>query len=232
MDALELKAYLAEVKQKFTEQDHIRRLEIVDQAISSFRKTQDDEEVVVQTELRELTNKIASLRAECSRSALDWIAHEEHVERVHALEREQAEWGKKIEADEAKLRGIEAELRSAKEECAEWEAVSVEEEVEFSGDALALRFFRNLGFVPSYDPAKLKAAAAAAAISTASKRNGSRASAAAAAAAAGNAAAFDRVLVRSESTGRATMFDVSAQGRARKGLDEREMAAQLWAAAR
>lgn len=83
----------------------------------------------------ELTNKISNLRAECSRSALDWISHDEHLARTHELEREQLEWTKKLAGDEAKLKQLEAELRDCKEECAMWEEVDVDEEVDFSGDA-------------------------------------------------------------------------------------------------
>jgi len=228
MDPGQIKEFLAEVKGKVEARDERERLENIDAAISRFRQEQDEDAVAADDELRELTAKIADLRAECSRAALDWIDHPTHVERVHALEREQAEWGKKIEADEARLRAVEAEVRKAKEECAEWEEVVVEDEVEFSGDALALRFFRNLGFVPSYahDISKLKKTPAAAAVS--SKKNNRQSTTAPTS----PVSTFDRVLVRSESTGRAVMLDVSAQGRAIKGWNDRDMAAQLWTAAR
>ncbi|CAD6885014.1 unnamed protein product [Tilletia caries] len=150
IDPGELKAYFTEIKQGFSPREHVDRLENVDAVITNFRKEQDQQEESAVAELRDLTNKLTNLKAECSRSHLDWIPHDEHVARIHELEREQAEWGKKLFADEGKLRQVEEELREAKEEVAMWEGVQVEDEVEFTGDALALRFFRFLGFVPSY----------------------------------------------------------------------------------
>ncbi|KAE8244478.1 hypothetical protein A4X13_0g6571 [Tilletia indica] len=222
IDPADLKAYLAEVKQRISPRDHIDRLENVDAAITNYRKDQDQEAFDANSELRDLTNKLTNLRAECSRSHLDWIPHDEHVARIHELEREQAEWSKKLGSDEAKLRQVEEELREAKEQCAMWEAVQVEDEVEFTGDALALRFFRNLGFVPSYalDPTQTKPNKSASKNAKASTAPGSASS------------SFNCILVRSESTGRATLFDVSAEGRKRKGWAESELSEALWQAAR
>ncbi|KAK0565814.1 hypothetical protein OC861_003552 [Tilletia horrida] len=214
---------MAEIKLKLAPRDHIDPLENVDAALTNFRQDHDAATLAAQTELHELTNKVNNLRAECSRSALDWISHDEHLARTDELEREQLEWTKKMAGDEAKLKQLEAELRECKEECAMWEEVDVDEEVDFSGDALALRFFRNLGFVPSYNSQQQQQTQTQ--LTATSKRKSATGVPLA------QAATFDRLLVRSESTGRASMFDVTVEGREAKGWSEKDLTDQLWRAA-
>ncbi|KAN0066061.1 hypothetical protein ACQY0O_000154 [Thecaphora frezii] len=149
-----------------------------------------------------LEASLEELRRNSTRAATDWRSLHSHREVMAKLDNQKFDLAKSINEQEAKLSALQAELMEVKRLYDEVQEEDVEKEGELDRDALCLKIFRGLGFLPSRDT---------------STSDGS--------------SEFTSILVRSDHRNAALPFDVAESTLKHAGISPYILANQLWKAA-
>ncbi|SPO19856.1 uncharacterized protein UTRI_00253_B [Ustilago trichophora] len=129
-----------------SELDHLRSIEKTIRETQTRRKREEEEN---RAKIHALQTSLNDLRKQSTRQAADWRSLAQHAETIEKLDNRNFDLAKKINEQEGVLSGMQSEMVELKRLAEELEEVDVEDEAEMDRDALCLRIFRGLGFLPS-----------------------------------------------------------------------------------
>ncbi|EST09836.1 Kinetochore-Ndc80 subunit Spc24 [Kalmanozyma brasiliensis GHG001] len=129
-----------------SELDHLRSIEKTLRETQSRRKREDEEN---RAKIHALQTSLLDLRKQSTRQAAEWRSLAQHAETIEKLDNRNFDLAKKINEQESVLSTMQNEVLELKRVCDELDEVDVEDETEMDRDALCLRIFRSLGFLPS-----------------------------------------------------------------------------------
>ncbi|SPO43014.1 uncharacterized protein PSANT_00698 [Moesziomyces antarcticus] len=132
--------------QPHEELDQLRAIEKTIRETQSRRRREDEE---MRAKMHALDSALSDLRKQSTRQAADWRSLAQHAETIEKLDNKNFDLAKKINEQESLLSSLQTELLELKRAAEELEEIDVEDESEMDKDALRLRIFRGLGFLPS-----------------------------------------------------------------------------------
>ncbi|KAJ1031878.1 hypothetical protein NDA13_002264 [Ustilago tritici] len=132
--------------QPSTELDTLRSIELTIRETQLRRQKVEEE---TRAKIHALATSLSDLRKQSTRQAADWRSLAQHAETIEKLDNKNFNLAKKINEQESQLSAMQTEVQELKRMQEELEQVDVEDEVELDKDALCLRIFRGLGFLPS-----------------------------------------------------------------------------------
>lgn len=190
-----------------TELDHLRLIEKTIRETQTRRRKEEEEN---RAKIHALTAALNDLKKQSTRQAADWRSLAQHAETIEKLDNRNFDLAKKINEQEGLLSNMQSEMLELRRMQEELEEVDVEDETEMDRDALCLRIFRGLGFLPS------KANTA-----TDAKESQSHA----------QSQEWSTLLVRSDTRNTAIQFDISTSHLKTNEISPLILADQLWKAA-
>ncbi|GAC96793.1 hypothetical protein PHSY_004377 [Pseudozyma hubeiensis SY62] len=129
-----------------SELDHLRSIEKTIRETQIRRRKETEEHTA---KIHALQSALADLRKQSTRQAAEWRSLASHAETIEKLDNRNFDLAKKINEQESVLSGMQNQVIELKRLSEELEEVDVEDETEMDRDALCLRIFRSLGFLPS-----------------------------------------------------------------------------------
>lgn len=181
-----------------SELDHLRSIEKTIRETQMRRRKETEEHTA---KIHALQSALSDLRKQSTRQAAEWRSLASHAETIEKLDNRNFDLAKKINEQESVLSNMQNEVMELKRTCDELEEVDIEDETEMDRDALCLRIFRSLGFLPSKS-------------STAN-----------------NDDEWSSILVRSDTRNTAIQFDIQTSHLKQNEISPLILADQLWKAA-
>ncbi|SJX60245.1 uncharacterized protein SRS1_11559 [Sporisorium reilianum f. sp. reilianum] len=129
-----------------SELDHLRSIEKTIRETQSRRKKEEEEN---RAKIHALQSALSDLRKQSTRQAAEWRSLAQHAETIEKLDNRNFDLAKKINEQESVLSSMQNQVVELKRMSEALEEVDVEDETEMDRDALCLRIFRSLGFLPS-----------------------------------------------------------------------------------
>ncbi|TKY90413.1 hypothetical protein EX895_000411 [Sporisorium graminicola] len=129
-----------------SELDHLRSIEKTIRETQSRRKKEEEEN---RAKIHALQSALSDLRKQSTRQAAEWRSLAQHAETIEKLDNRNFDLAKKINEQESVLSSMQNQVVELKHMSEALEEVDIEDETEMDRDALCLRIFRSLGFLPS-----------------------------------------------------------------------------------
>ncbi|PWN50933.1 Spc24-domain-containing protein [Violaceomyces palustris] len=193
--------------------NELERLRKIDQTIKEADARRRKETEEMEARIIALHQSLQELQRASSRQSADWKSSKSHVETMAKLDNQNFDLAKRLNEDESKLSALQTELNELKGEYEEVEGADVEDEVQMDKDAIALRLFRSLGFLPSQDPTPPSSTSDGNPIKTSN-----------------DLLNYTTILVRSDKRNAALPFEVTDEKISQLGISPFVLADQLWKA--
>lgn len=132
--------------QPSSELDHLRNIEKTIRETQLRRRRLNEESLA---KIHALETSLSDLKKTSTRQAAEWRSLSQHAETIEKLDNRNFDLAKKINEQESTLSSMQTEIAHLRRLQEDLEEVDVEEEVDMDKDALCLRIFRGLGFLPS-----------------------------------------------------------------------------------
>ncbi|PWZ02807.1 Spc24-domain-containing protein [Testicularia cyperi] len=136
------------------ELDKLRQIEKTIRETQTRRRREEEE---MKAKIHGLESSLSDLKRQSTRQAADWRTLNSHAEQIEKLDNRNFDLAKKINEQESLLSALQTQVADLKSALEDLELDDVEDQGGMDKDALRLKIFRSLGFLPSKsesDPAE------------------------------------------------------------------------------